>query len=156
MSSSLRPNASVRRDATFDAARVGSITATHLAAESLAVTGSTTSAISLSSDLSGAAVILSAPAVDASGISVGVVKVDGLLSLDSPRVVGTVTLTGTTAVNVAIPSMRTGDLVFLSVKAQAGTLTGAITTTVTNAVGFSVVSSAADTSVYNYMVIRPF
>jgi hypothetical protein len=65
---------------------------------------------------------------------------------------GTVTLNGTTSVNVAFPSMLANDLVNLTLKTVGGTL-GSPIVTQTAGTGFSVKSTnASDTSTYAYAI----
>lgn len=69
--------------------------------------------------------------------------------------VGTVTLTGTTAVTVSNTSIATSDLITFSLATVGGTV-GAYPTikTITPASGFTVAGSVSDTSTYNYGIIK--
>lgn len=76
------------------------------------------------------------------------------LAAGTNKKAGTVTLNGTTPVVVANTSFLAGSVVLFSLKTVGGTV-GAIPhlATATPATGFTVVGTASDTSVYNYVII---
>lgn len=67
---------------------------------------------------------------------------------------GTVPVNGATPVAVANPAVTAGSIIAFTLKTAAGTV-GAIPTvaTITPGTGFTVVATALDTSVYNYVIL---
>lgn len=68
--------------------------------------------------------------------------------------VGTVTLTGTTAVTVNNTSIATSDIIAFSLAVVGGTPAGAIMKTITAASGFTVAGTVGDTSTYNFCITK--
>ena len=68
---------------------------------------------------------------------------------------GSVTANNAGVVNVPLPSVTANSVVLLSVKTAVGANAGvAYVSSLTAGTGFSIVGGAADTSVYNYVVLN--
>jgi hypothetical protein len=67
--------------------------------------------------------------------------------------IGTATLNGTTAVVVSCPQVTSSSLIFLTIQAPAGTPGAPYVASITAGTGFTVKSSAGDTSAAGWMVV---
>ncbi len=67
---------------------------------------------------------------------------------------GTVTANNAVAVPVANTAITANSIVLIWLKTATGAQAGLAVVTLTAGVGFSIASGAADTSVYNYMILR--
>lgn len=86
----------------------------------------------------------------------------GLIPIDNggpqhtvlPEAAGTFTINGVTPVTVVAPSITAGSIVLTTLKTVGGTV-GAVPAiqTITPGTGFTVLGTAADTSIYNYVII---
>jgi hypothetical protein len=103
---------------------------------------------------------MAAPVIPPSGAILvspptGFVKVDGGPQMSQVQLTsGVFTLNGSVAVTVAAPNVTATSQILISLKTVGGTV-GAlpVVQTITAGTGFTILGTASDTSIYNYLIL---